>query len=929
MRLLLSLDKKSREGSCEIPPFGVENKNSQPLVTEVKGTPPRKILFVSESSGWPKVMAITPVPSPTGQYTRDVITKITQCLRISIELFSIYGFNSQGYSVQPTVHYLCALTNKVIRPDPWIDVMKYKIACLFAYENSLEMPSDDFGFNEPKDKQGILFHGRVRRWFRVLKRHEPEKFRSLMTSLSIGLKSGLPRPTKERVDYSVRKTIKKLFVSPQKSKDLVHLSFREKCHQQGVFVSAEAVHGKPSWARVGPIREASSSCRGKRAVTHSELIRQVRRTAREIFIGKVFGSKDINVFFPSTSANYIRSRSGGGSVLVVQDLLKEFFKDYELHTGKHPSLEEFNVSLEPYRFWHEFDSVEYEKEIKKSRLGNVPLGHERVHSGEFRQGVRYFVHDWTHLSAKFFEFYKFLILQCMKEDPTVSPIGLMEALKVRIITKCPPVLMYVVKPIQAWMAKVLREWTIFRLTGEPITERVISESIRREPGPGNKWLSGDYSAATDNLRKEFSDEVVSQISKCFRGDQLVSDEYMDYLRVLFQRSLTGFNIDINFLDKRKYLDNFGRMDDDDLASIVNGKLPQKDGQLMGSVTSFCVLCIINAALCRFCIELGYDRGFHLDDPDLNLLINGDDCVFIANDAVHLAWKWLGPRMGLEPSIGKYYYTDQFLQMNSRTFFPKRKPTVRCDPNGSSWLQDFILIRFVSMGLLKGGGRSCTDTLPNNFCKDVDRIMNLGDRYTENMKLAPGYTSVALHRRYRKILSTCFGGRLSSIPWYLPRWYGGLGLKPPGKLKISCSRMDLNRLNYALKEGIEIPILVTRDKWIMSRVMKKCITARSECDWSEEKDSSAQRLLNYLRFQMLNYTTSDQILDSDLTTGCPTEKAGWDFKIISRLVRFWNRKSLRVGKVKFARVHDPWQPPLKVSFAVEFNLIDETVFSRAY
>jgi len=943
-----------------VSPLGGSVYKTLPPVIEEKGTPPRKLLFISEESGWPKVKVITPVLVPTGQYTTDVKTKITQCLHIAVELASLFGFNANGYSVDKSAVYLSLMTDKVVRPDPWIDVIKYKIACFFSYEMGLELPPDEFMFNERESSRGVLFHGRLRRWIRVIKKHEPQKYQSFITSVSIGLKSGLPRPSPARVQYSVKKTVKKLFIQRQKPKDPDHRTFKQYCRDGNINMFGECKAASLPGDRFGYQKGISSrAARCRPRVSHSTLIRQVIRTTNEIFRDQRFSSDQVTFNFPSTSANYVRGRNDGGSVCSVHDFLIEFMQEFESHMGfEFDKFKEFGICHGTERYWHEFSPTEYywrtSPDHLKLRQGDGFTDWRRPPSGEFRSRMRLEVDDPTKLQKKFLEFYMFLVGKAMGEKPNVEPVGLMEALKVRIITKCPPILMYVMKPIQKWMAKCIGRYRVFSLTKGPVTERVVSESIRSDLKPGENWLSGDYAAATDNLRKEFSEAVGRAVGRFILPDEFLDEISVIRLRTLLCRSLTGFSLGLF-----EILDQIDDAKDDEHSAYHAQLNPsfhlkigdvaieeflksdmtfeQQDGQLMGSVTSFVILCIINAALCRYCLELGYQRKFELDDSDLNLLINGDDCVFVANDMVHAAWRWLGPRMGLEPSLGKYYYTNKFLQVNSRTFVPKLRPRFCMDVSSpKSYMQTFYKVKFVSMGLVLGMGRSCAVDKPEEAIQ-VEKLMNLSSWYNENMRQAPSYTHKSLHANYVCQLKTVIDHRSNRIPWYLPQWRGGLGLRPPKALKIGPSVGDLRRLTAAMNDGKEIPCLKTKDKWIYDQVVKDCVHPLALV--LDDGIGSDQEFVNLLRFQTLTYSPLSKIMfgykwleekrmralqgDHRKMKFPQTYDLSW--RVVRRLNSFWMRQHPR-GSIK--ELNSLWDTTEKWRVNVIIKDADETVWDRA-
>jgi hypothetical protein len=579
-----------------------------------------------------------------------------------------------------------------------------------------------------------------------------------------------------------------------------------------------------------------------RGIRSSALKNAVARTVREIFAGESFGLKQISKFvFPSTSANYINSRGFGGSVPIVKEEYELWKSHYankaELDidgdlTDFHKEYNEFSISQEKTRVW---------KEWTKDKLRFYEINGERRDyycSGEWIEKTRLRIHDPSWLEQESLEFYHYLVRRCMTEESLVTPQALAEALKVRVITKCPPLLMYVIKPIQKWMSEVLRKLSVFRLTGEEISPQVVNQAFGTLTD-GMAYLSGDYSDATNNLMKEYSDIVAEELGS-YLNVEYFDDHLNDCLRTLLKRSLTGFSMHgadiLRRFDIYK-MQNKGESFDDVFAEVLGNVVVdssrvymQQDGQLMGSVSSFCVLFIINAAICRYCLE--WDSGKTLLLKECRLLINGDDCVFEIGPFGHELWKIVCPMVGLKPSIGKYYYSKDFLQMNSRTFVP-------CSP----YLLDGELsvwksIPFVLYGLVCGNGRTSGST-PLDF----------GSQYNEFMSTAPEHLRQILHNRAIKIWQARvrkFNINLDSIPWYLPTCYGGLGLDPRFTGR-KISDKDKRMISY-MRERHVCPPPTNESEWIIYRNVMSLYPERTLV-WSDEKSEDAIRFNNYLMQQM--------------------------------------------------------------------------------
>jgi hypothetical protein len=242
------------------------------------------------------------------------------------------------------------------------------------------------------------------------------------------------------------------------------------------------------------------------------------------------------------------------------------------------------------------------------------------------------------------------------------------------------------------------------------------------------WMSGDYSAATDNLRAFLSYAAMDEVCNIW--------QVSPWLRRQAQKALVGHSLDYS-----KERDG------------VNA-VAQCNGQLMGSPLSFPILCIVNAALCRRAMNSDMPwSGLSTPLRDLPLKVNGDDCVFGSTAVVRQSWKEITSSAGLSPSIGKCYSARDWFQINSQNFW--------APPQGDT----LKYVKFVNCGYLRpfmtrgGELRSASD---------------LGALAREFLLAAPGDPD-----RNLTIFLRCHRNLLSSIPagmsWWLPEKLGGLGL----------------------------------------------------------------------------------------------------------------------------------------------------------
>jgi hypothetical protein len=219
------------------------------------------------------------------------------------------------------------------------------------------------------------------------------------------------------------------------------------------------------------------------------------------------------------------------------------------------------------------------------------------------------------------------------EFPAYPPVGplpvrvepIPEPLKVRIITAgigdtfC-------LKPLQRAMWLALGDFEQFCLThGTQRLENAILR-IHERSEPGDVWISGDYSAATDSFSIEGSKALMEGILESIDHEptkRWAMKEMSPHLLVYPK--------------------------DSGLDPVL-----QKSGQLMGSLLSFPLLCLLNDCTAEF-------SGL---SPS-KYLINGDDILMRAQPKVYPVWKEKVHEFGLDLSLGKNYIHPKYGTINSQ------------------------------------------------------------------------------------------------------------------------------------------------------------------------------------------------------------------------------------------------------------------------
>jgi hypothetical protein len=468
--------------------------------------------------------------------------------------------------------------------------------------------------------------------------------------------------------------------------------------------AAQAVPGGGGW-------------RPHSVVTQAELVEQVRRTTREIFEKARFGTADLlgKAITPSFSATYTRSRRAFGTFGELYD------------EGLLSSLPVTDLKL---RHMHDEEHIAQGSPLKV-KLGGF--------HGMRDQFVR------TYFDA---------LKIARTEPPIAEAVPLAEALKVRVITKGPPFTQYCLAPVQKFMWKTLKSHPAFELIGDPIGVEKLLPRLGYLM-PGQAWLSGDYSDATNQMDPALSEaawETMCDVCSVPRA-----------LKELGFRVLTGHWL---------VMDREGSL------------MPQAWGQLMGSIISFPILCLVNATVCRMALE--HDCGRSRTLRQCQLMVNGDDCLFPIGAHGKNAWEVFGKMAGLSPSVGKVYYSEHFCNINSTTF--------TYDPESR---EPFSRVKVIRLGLCFGLKRSLSQDEREDDFKHLRLLGNgtewdssLGAQHRALMFECPESCKERVHRKFlARNKDVLDAAREYLMPWYVPECYGGIGLQPVGEYQPS----DLDRL----------------------------------------------------------------------------------------------------------------------------------------
>lgn len=670
------------------------------------------------------------------------------CSKVWLELYQIYGFQFSRHDPvklsRPILKTLSECHSVISQGGTWLDYFKYKIAAFFSYYMKQKQPS--FKYQLTYTQPGVLFGGAFYTFASRLKLSQLQEGISYMDSFSLSMlmsKKGMPRPTDEMVKKAVLESVITM-TTPKPDVDFEEPRMCDFSYNDLPLPIEDKLRYGPEFLK-----------------------RELRRTTREIFSGSGFSLDTLTKpMLPSSSANYATSVANHGTWACLSKDVQDTFC-FEVN-----AVPQMVDAIGPISDSYGLEG-EIETEARRDEVTPIiGLGIDLETTLPGQPGEQ-----WG-FQEEYNRFYWSQFKKALDEQPCVKVIGLKEALKIRCISKGPPLTYFVLKPLQKFMFSQLQKFKCFKFTNTPITAEELNHHLPRHQD-GMRYHSGDYRNATDEIYSWVSEAVADELIAVLEEE---CGHSLSLLHVLLVRSLT-----------KHWYEHEGSL------------ISQARGQLMGSITSFPILNILNAALVRCAYELAH--GVNTPLNELPAFFNGDDCgTAYTNLYFPIYWAGLGDVMGLSESVGKTYDSGDMISLNSRFY-------IRV---GGRWVQ----IPYVNTGLLHGQKRSSD---PTTVAKGKsDATISLAQFPSIFKELAENCGSILLanvQERFvylnHKIMKTFSG------PWHLPQWLCGLGVpvREP-------SRFDLQACNYLRSyyaKGGEIPRYKTDNEWLVQQVVEKYVS----------------------------------------------------------------------------------------------------------
>jgi len=343
------------------------------------------------------------------------------------------------------------------------------------------------------------------------------------------------------------------------------------------------------------------------------------------------------------------------------------------------------------------------------RMNFFPKVYSRESRGMRTQEVRVYDGEsqWNYLIGLSKAFDRTRPIRC-----TIQAV--LEPMKVRVISKGEALPYYQMRPLQRAMHTAMRSMNCFRLIGRPLCPTDLIDC--RENVPANwEWFSVDYSAATDGLSWKYSGEIFKYLIS-----DLPSDQKEIAMAVLGPHAL--------------HYPCEGR-------AGVQFKGVMQNGQLMGSVLSFPILCLANLGVyLETTRDLHEGMGWSNRERLSHVLVNGDDMVYAAPLELWSRHIDIGKKVGLEMSVGKAYHHRAYLNVNSTSVHFDMRDSIPMGVMPSGDLFDTPRldtvtpwqINFLNVGLFFGQhkvqGRSEGDSSSNDLAAshhaDVSCVENI-------------------------------------------------------------------------------------------------------------------------------------------------------------------------------------------------------------
>lgn len=707
---------------------------------------------------------------------------------------------------------------------PWYKYMKWKLAAFFAAHTAQDEPDCPEGAIRGKPEVLIGgFPGQNIRLFlkknglgfarngRLHSDKQGRRFQEFMNSV-LNSKKGMLRVGDDVVEKELEKTVLALTtIHPQ---------------DEGGYLM--------DWA------DASDDNKVSIMLDNLSMEEELRRTVREVFGGKEYTDDDRQrMMFPSTSSNYNNTRSEAGTVgalLEESSVLEKFRRPGGYLKYGSKLTRTYDVAPDDVEGDFIKTTVRVDEDYDQG-LGGDEIALDSMYGNTQEECIEdedttLMVVDDTELRAVYQEFLEDALKAAETEKPSVKAVGLKEPLKVRVISKGPPITYFVMRNLWKKVHSILRNTKGFELIGQPDEAETMQALLGKPTKDKDTFYSGDYSGATNNLNPMVSNVIADEISIVLGLDERE--------RSLFLRSLTGH-----------------------VFETEDGERDQKWGQLMGSITSFPILCIANFTVTRWAMEVHEKRTIAMRNT--SIAINGDDVVFRSSAGAFPIYKRIAGFAGLSLSVGKTFVSKYFFTINSRAYnilqTPDKILIKRAKFQGilrTDVTREIVYrkCKFLNVGLIKGLKRA--ESNRNGIEDLVSKIASPAMRAKSIVEETPDHMLRKVYKKFLKTNEPEFAA--AKLPYYVPTWLGGLGLPAPFEENKTTS-LDRQIALTILKKWDKVEerpanLMAAKTPWLIRRVVSKKLPKPIETE-----DENAPGIRAFQEATLLQ--TIDLLFDSDV------------------------------------------------------------------
>jgi len=597
----------------------------------------------------------------TDLFLMDVIAF---CAAETAVLYDLYpNFNFKFNSEQQIKLLLNALST--IHPDDWISSIKYHTAypmaryfSLKGYTDPLD-PQTDIMPTRPKSFVGNpwIWTGQVLRFLKNKINCNTESARTLGFSFLQGIKRGCAAVPESFLIKELESHVLAMTTPP------VHIPHRRKISN---FTGETWSETDDSYLEDMPGHPSPFYFEEVDVITDTFLV------ATKSFFKSYCKPYIPKIYEPSHNSCFEQARSKGGAYsTIVRQLDLPWIESEPI------------VVRGGYKTNHSYQLPDINKvlEVCRSKIDGKKL---LLSLGPWLGDISERQRPLTYLDTQelpYLNVYKTSINDGISMYIDTAVIPLSEPLKVRTITKSEALSAYASKSLQKAMKNYIDRYPSLILTTRPLQPHDFRDVWTREKNLESKirqWrkkfnafsfdfylhTSGDYKAATDKLNINFTKLIFEE----FLSKLGIPESDLDiYRQVLYAQRLHYPGHYAEHLQSK--FPHLNVIDDPIKTEFC---VEQKNGQLMGSILSFPILCLANLICYKLALEEYINinnngEKFRVNPFDLPVLVNGDDIYFRTNPEMYKIWLKYINIAGFQLSVGKNYVHPNTFTINSQCF----------------------------------------------------------------------------------------------------------------------------------------------------------------------------------------------------------------------------------------------------------------------